>query len=562
MKKNYAIRNLSVGSSVHEDTTKCEPDWLNLVLAKDPDQVARPKRLEQYLYFTGLPFGDDSFERVYVNCALDVLPEECHPFFLEECARVLKLQGLDPDTLQNELLPSVEKRQASLAALGQTTAASGSSLESGPKVALFSTTDFGGAAIAGLRLHQGLRSLNYPSMAYVQYKRKHDPYVYVLPPGRHDSMIPDKMGGYLLQSRLGIMQALAQTLAAYPHRPAGSESFTGSEAGTLDLGQVPLLDTFDILHFHWVAGFMDVEYNLPFLQGKKIVWTLHDMNPFTGGCHYNSGCRAFEQKCGGCPQLGSQVLTDFSRITWKRRQRAYKNLDITVVCPSFWLAKEAEASSLFGDFPVHVIPYGLPLETFRPMNRQATRQALEFKEDDCVLLFNADSVVNRRKGIAYLIAALRHLEKDPAHKKIVLVLLGQGGEAVHGLQYRVKNLGSLDDPRHVALAYNAADALVLPTLEDNLPNVALEALACGTPVLASKVGGLPDIVEHGKQGYLFPPEDPVSIVEAILWLLRQKAENPTLGTKCRAKALEAYPLDIQAQHYIELYKQLVPGQKA
>lgn len=426
--------------------------------------------------------------------------------------------------------------------------------DSQPQVRLFSSSDSGGAAIAGLRLHTGLRSIGFPSLAYVQYKSGLGEHIYVLPPHGQERVLPDKEGGALLSTRPGILREQARALAAYPQRPAGCEAFT-SHLGGGDLSKVPLIAEADILNFHWVAGFIDVPANEEFLRTKKIVWTLHDMNPFTGGCHYAGTCRQFEGHCGACPQLGSTNEADLSRITWKSRERAYRHLNINVVCPSRWLADEARKSSLFGKFPVHVIPYGLPLNEFKPYPREAMREALNLTPHDCALLFSAENIINKRKGLAYFVAALRLYEQQPAHKNVVLLLLGSGGDLIRDLKYPVRALGRVNDTRIMAGIYSAADALVLPTLEDNLPNVVLEALACGTPVLASNVGGVPDMIVHGQNGFLVPPAQPEALVHGFDWVQAQHG-NSRLGHLCRAAALEHYPLHLQAERYQTLFRSL------
>lgn len=422
-----------------------------------------------------------------------------------------------------------------------------------PSISLFSTSDMGGAAIAALRLHEGLRGEGLPSVTYVQHKSGAGSHVYVLPPPDGDKVLADGHGGALLASTGQERKRQAHALAAYPGRPAGCEAFSNSEAG-LRLQGVPLLAESDVIHLHWVAGFIDVPGNVDFLSGKKIVWTLHDMNPFTGGCHYADGCDKYLTQCGACPQLGSSDEHDMARRTWKRKEYAYRKLNITVVAPSRWLAEEARKSSLMGRFPVCCIPYGLPLNVFKPYSRVAARDMLGIAHGARVLLFSADGVLNRRKGLNLLLEALGRLHGDPATEGLVLCIMGSGGEHLQGLPYTLKILGRINNPQVMAAVYSAADALALPTQEDNLPNVLLEALACGTPAVSFQVGGVPEIVEHGLTGWLAPPRD----VDGLAQCLRQALTDNSSSrrTLCRARALEQFPLSLQAQRYTELYHTL------
>ena len=421
------------------------------------------------------------------------------------------------------------------------------------KVALFSTADRGGAGIAAMRLQKGLRHMAVSSVAYVQYKLTAQELVYVLPPTDYDALVPYGERGAALVSPAKSAHLQSQVCAAYPNRPRDWEMFSSSEAISCP-SEVPLLDKTDILHFHWIAGFLDIPADSNFLRGKKIVWTLHDMNPFTGGCHYADGCEGFLKQCGQCPQLGSNDKNDLSWRTWKRREYAYRNLDITVVAPSRWLAAEARKSTLLGRFPVHCIPNGLPLDVFRPYPKDELRKTLGISSEGKTLLFSADNVLNRRKGLTYLLEALYKIHHAPEAQDLTLILLGKGGEAVKNLNYPVKALGSLTSPSALAAAYAAADAVVLPTLEDNLPNVLLEALACGTPAVAFNVGGIPDILDHMETGYLAKARDADDLAEGLLWALRP---HPFRARLCRAKAVERYTLETCAERYRELYQKLL-----
>lgn len=426
-----------------------------------------------------------------------------------------------------------------------------------PVITLFATTDMGGAGIAALRLHDGLRQHNASSIVYLQYKAGTQAQAYVLPPAPDDRIVPDGHGGAFLASRSKDMRAQAHALAQWPDRPAGSEAFSASEAFPR-LRDIPLLDQSDIFHFHWVAGFLDIPANTDFLKNKKIVWTLHDMNPFTGGCHYADGCDGYLYQCGSCPQLGSAKELDLSRRTWKRREYAYRNLDITVVAPSRWLAEEARKSSLMGRFPVHCIPNGLPTDIFKPYPKAAVRNTLGIPCEEKVLLFSADNILNRRKGFRYLLEALLLLHKENVSENITLLLLGNGGEQVRELPFTVKALGNLSSPQAMAAAYSAADAVVLPSLEDNLPNVLIEAQACGTPAVAFAVGGIPEIVEHEKNGWLAPARD----VQALATCLRQALNNSSkYRPYCRTHALEKFSLQLHVQSYKELYHSFLKGEQ-
>lgn len=434
------------------------------------------------------------------------------------------------------------------------------------KVAHFLCTNTGGASIAALRLHSGLLLMGVSSRAYVGYLQSDTPVpvdeVFVLPAPQYYT---DGQGGLMHPQFLESRKAEQEALAAYPNRPAGLEAFSTS-SGRVHLADIPELHDVDIFHFHWIAGFINIPGNAEFLQNKKVVWSLHDMQPFTGGCHYTGGCQKFKQSCGACPQLGSSTTYDLSRATWQLRHKTYPTLSLHIVCPSRWLAEEAAKSSLVGAFPIHHIPYGLPLDMFKPYPqaaREELRKTLGLKPSSFAIIFSAENILNERKGLHYLLDALRLLHAEGRNQPDVrLILLGNG--EIPDVGFPVIHMGRVHVPSTLAALYCAADVLLLPTLEDNLPNVVLEALAVGTPVVAFNVGGVPDMVEHKVTGFLADARnisEKGGLVEGIRWAMEtfspQKPEETQKGRlACRSVALERYGLGQQADAYLNLYNSI------
>ncbi len=434
------------------------------------------------------------------------------------------------------------------------------------KVAHFLCTNTGGAAIAALRLHSGLMLMDVPSRAYVAYLQSDTPVpadeTYVLPAPQYYT---DGHGGMMHPQFLASRRAENEALAAYPERPQGLEAFSTS-SGKVLLADVPELADVDIFHFHWIAGFINIPANAEFLKDKKIVWSLHDMQPFTGGCHYTGGCEKFTESCGACPQLGSTKTYDLSRATWQLRHKTYPQLSFHIACPSQWLTKEATRSSLLGNFPIHHIPYGLPLNMFKPhppANREELRKTLGLKPTSFAIIFSAENIHNERKGLRYLLDALRLLHAEGRNQPdIRLLLLGDG--TIPDVGFPVIPMGRVHVPSTLSALYSAADVLLLPTLEDNFPNVVLEALAVGTPVVAFNVGGVPDMLEHKKTGFLADVRNITEnggLVEGIRWAMENfspiKPEETHKGRlACRSVALENYGLEQQAKAYIDLYNSI------
>jgi len=287
-----------------------------------------------------------------------------------------------------------------------------------------------------------------------------------------------------------------------------------------------------------------------------MVWTLHDMNPFTGGCHYDEQCGRFRAQCGRCPQLGSGDDADLSRQIWQRKQSALERIEprrLRIVALCQWMAKAVESSSLLGRFPVSIIPNGLDTEIFAPRERAEARAQLGLPAQGRLLLFVAESLRNKWKGFAHLLEALRGLKPTD---NIGLMSIGRGRlETPPDLPHH--HLGEIHDDRLLAAAYSAADLFVIPSVQENLPNTVMESLACGTPVAGFDVGGIPDMVRPGLTGALAPVGDSASLRKAITNLLSDSAALAKMSAHCREVAVKEYTLEVQSRRYTALYDELL-----
>ncbi len=313
-----------------------------------------------------------------------------------------------------------------------------------------------------------------------------------------------------------------------------------------------------IVHLQWIgAGMLRLE-SLARLA-RPLVWTMHDMWPFTGGCHYDEGCGRFAEGCGRCPLLRSSSRRDLSSWVWRRKRRAWRALELTLVAPSRWLAEQARLSPLIRDRPIHVIPNGLDLDLFQPVDPGLARRLLGLPPGRQYLLFGAlDPGGERRKGFELLRAALQHLAETGWRHRLDLIVAGASAPTVPlDLGLRTHFLGKLRDELSMALALAAADAVVVPSIQDNLPNMAVEAFACGRPCVGFAVGGLPEIVADGVNGRLARPSDVVDLAASIAWVLEDDGRRQTLGREARRKAEQTFDLRTVARRYAELYHEVV-----
>lgn len=425
------------------------------------------------------------------------------------------------------------------------------------KVVQLCMQDFGGAGKAAYRLHKGLQSIGVDSTMVVLNKKSGDPSVKILPVNYPGGMA-NCLDAPAYNSPIWNQQAgkWHKLLSNYPKRPPGLEMFTDAES-SVRLDHIREIQEADIINLHWVAGAMDYPNASYALKNKLIVWTLHDMNPFTGGCHYSAGCQKYKTSCGACPQLGSDNANDLSQKIWNQKLNTYQNLKLHIVTPSRWLGESARESALFSCFPVHIIPYGFPLDIFKPYPKMQIRKDSNISQTAKLILFGADSVTNQRKGFAYLLEALNRFPLKDDHE-YTLVTFGGVPKGINiSSRYQVLHTGSISEEKQLALIYSAADLFVLPSLEDNLPNTVVEAMACGLPVVGFNIGGMPDMVEHQKTGYLAKPRDIAGLIQGINWVISSYDNGVNFPERCRERAEKDYALDIQARAYNDLYNRLL-----
>ena len=232
---------------------------------------------------------------------------------------------------------------------------------------------------------------------------------------------------------------------------------------------------------------------------------------------------------------------------------------MVIVTPSRWLAECVRSSSLFSGQPVEVIPYGLDTHFYKPMDKNAARERWNLPKDKKLVLFGAmQATSEKRKGFQYLKPALDALAIPGGRGELELVIVGASQPTdPPDLALKTHFIGQLHDDASLALLYSAVDVFILPSTQDNLPNTVLEALACGTPVVAFDIGGVPDMIDHHVNGYLAKAQDPLDLARGIEWVLKDSRRNVGLGKAARKKAVTHYALEIQANRYRKLYEKVL-----
>lgn len=402
----------------------------------------------------------------------------------------------------------------------------------------------GGAHRAAYRLHQALRSAGVASSMIVGQRHGQDP----------DVSEPEGPVGKLMALASPRIDRLPVSFYRKRTPSAFSPAWFSTGAAAAAARDVDA----DLVHLHWITGGLLRPRDLSRLR-VPVVWTLHDMWPMTGGCHYTLDCLGFEERCGHCPQLGSNRALDLSRFGHARKRHAYGNMERLHLVPSSrWLADQLTHSSLLGGYPYTVLPNPIDCGVFKPVDAHEARSLLGLSSETPIVLFaGVGAVANPVKGFTNLVNALATL----GDRSIELVILGSAPAGqVSRLPVTTRHLGHLSDDVSLRLAYSAADVVVVPSVQDNLPLVAVEALACGTPVVGFDGTGLADIVGHLEWGYLADRGDAHDLANGIRWVLDHR-DPSSLRRAARDAATLRFDSGKVAARYITLYETLL-GRRA
>lgn len=324
----------------------------------------------------------------------------------------------------------------------------------------------------------------------------------------------------------------------------------------------PALKEADLIHIHWINhGFLTPE-DLAELEetDKPIAWTFHDSNAFTGGCHVRYSCENFHKQCGSCPLLKISGPNDLSHKNWLSKKKGYENLPFHIIAPSNWMAGSVKFSGLMGAREVTVIPNTIETAVFKPYVKSEAKKMLKISPEKFVLMSGfMPSKNDKHKGTSYLIEALNDLAARPGIVKENIELLIFGNKAnieMPEFPFKTTFLGTIANDEHLAKCYSAADAFITPSLEDNLPNTVMESLACATPVVAFKTGGIPDMVNHLVNGYLADYESAEDLATGMEWLYHE--ENAVdIQREARLTILTHFSEEVIAAKHIALYESLI-----
>lgn len=392
------------------------------------------------------------------------------------------------------------------------------------KVVHISYSDQGGAGIAACRLNKALNMCGVDSVMLCIEKTTSDSTVHQY----RISSIARRIEHLHIPVRQNKYRKIQRKYAS------SYEVMTFPEA-IYDISTHHLIQDADIINLHWEGNMLN--YPLFFKNVRKpVVWTLHDMNPFLGCAHYM-----------GDVERNSECLAIENRIREIKRKAIAQHDNINVVALSDWMATYSKKSEILGTRPHYLIPNSVDTSVFRYYDKNSIRELLHIPVDKPVLLFCSQNISNYRKGFDLLLDAIKIIGD-----KCILMAIGTNNS--NKQSDNIKFIGNIHDEQLLALMYASADAFIIPSREDNLPNVMLESLCCGTPVISMSNGGMRDCICNMKNGLLVPELSPESLAETVTGFLENI--NHFDRKSISDDATKKYSPERQAAGYISLYTQL------
>ena len=441
------------------------------------------------------------------------------------------------------------------------------------QITILSTFDTqGGAAIAASRLNKALNNNGLTSNVLVQDKKGKD-------------ITTQSIANSWFQKKMALARFALDRLQFVFYEKSKEVRFSFSQATVgVDVSTHPLIRQSDVIHLHWINfGFLSLNSLEKLIKtNKSIVWTLHDMWAFTGGCHYSGDCENYLNSCGNCvPFLRNPSDTDLSNQVWQRKAEIFKKSNFTIVACSEWLAQKARQSSLLQGKTILSIPNPIDVNIFQPTPKDVAAMSFQLAYDKNYILFAAAKISDERKGFSYFKEALsmfdarlsmldarnsmfgmndvlnsEHRKSNIENRKedIEILIFGQAQVSdFEGLPFKVNILGRLSDLETIAKVYSAASVFVSPSLEDNLPNTIMESMACGTPVVGFEVGGIPEMIDHKSTGYLAKYKSAEDLAKGIYWTLFE-SDYQALVHNSRQKVLDNYSEKVVAGRYKKVYE--------
>lgn len=413
------------------------------------------------------------------------------------------------------------------------------------KILIVNTSDIdGGAARAAYRLHQALLKNDVDSKMLVQSK-KSDDYTVI------------STANSKTQKALNLLRPSIDQLPLKFYKNRTKTLFSPAWFGWNNIVDKINEINPDIVHLHWICGGMLSVEDIAKIKAP-IVWSLHDMWAFTGGCHYDEECGGYKKECEKCKVLGSDKANDLSRKVFRRKQKTFtQKKDMTIIGLSNWLNECSKNSTLLKNKKHINLPNPIDTDTFKPFDKKKARELWSLPQDKRLILFGAiNPTGDPRKGFKELSEAIFNMDKN---EDIELVIFGSSKpQNAPNFKFKTHYVGQLHDYISLVTLFSAVDVMVIPSLQENLSNAIMESLSCATPVVAFDIGGNSDMIEQKMNGYLAKPFEVQDLKNGIEWVLNlNEQEYSEICKNAREKVLKEFDSRIVAQKYVELYKEIV-----
>ncbi|MDB4097013.1 glycosyltransferase [Methylophilaceae bacterium] len=407
----------------------------------------------------------------------------------------------------------------------------------------------GGSFNASYRLHQGMKSFGIDSKLLVLNKLSND--TNVLSP-RVSPYLPNKVLYFIFKAKHFIN---TKFFNRSPYFYTDSKLKFSARKILNEISFMP-----DVIIAHWISGFINTNHLYDLNKNSKapILWYFLDNAPFTGGCHYFSDCKGYENKCGNCPQLGKKRdNNDISKIQFRNKSLALTKTNITALTASSWQLEKINKSTIFKNKRSELIHLGIDTKIFCPDNRDISRQNLNLPVDTRIIFFGAISISERRKGFDELTKALKILDemikKHNFNQNILILIASKKKQPKFNVNFNYKNIGYLKTEEELASVYKASDIFVCPSIEDAGPMMINESITCGTPVVSFNMGIAKDLVINDFTGYRAKLGDSRDLANGIFRLLTfNKRKINNMRKNCRNLGLKYCDQDIQVKSFFNL----------
>lgn len=399
----------------------------------------------------------------------------------------------------------------------------------------------GGAARGAYWLHQGLRQIGINSRLFVQKS------------GIKDENIVSLSGSRKGNFQQILLSALDQ-IPTWFYKNRNKKFYSAGICGYNPVKTQEYKEA-DLIHLHWINNGMLSIFQIGKMQ-KPVVWTMRDMWPMTGGCHYAMDCKKYETTCGFCDQLNSKKHHDLSYYILKAKLTNFPK-HIKIVGISHWLSECAKQSSLFRNFDISTIFNNINTDEFVPIDKYIARNILGLPDKKKIILTGAQNLDDFHKGFPNYLKAIQLLNNKTDKYLLFFGKLDENIVMKSGFEY--KSFGFLEDSISLRLVYSASDVFVAPTLIDAFGKTLAEAMACGTPVVSFDVAGPKDIVDHKINGYKASPYMAEELAAGIEWVLFDESRHKRLCANAREKSVGSFSSDSIANQYLALYQSILPN---